>query len=110
MFRRLPPALLRTMGERMGWFTSRTMTVRLDISTMHLNANELDGGWTLTPEIQNADVLFDAITTKSGEEAVLEVGEKSFPLAPQQGDGAKLFELKEACANMHPNRRVWKRR
>ncbi|BCH33565.1 hypothetical protein MesoLjLc_54950 [Mesorhizobium sp. L-8-10] len=72
-------------------------TVDLQFTSVHLDANEMDGGWMLTTGISDPTPLFDALTDGSGEGAMLVVGGEAFTLAPEKGDGAKLARFKNEC-------------
>jgi hypothetical protein len=67
------------------------MVVTLEINSIYLDANELDGGWTLGLGVLNGDIMLDAFTSQSTEGAVLELAGERFLIAPQAGDGAKLM-------------------
>ncbi|WP_395449691.1 hypothetical protein ACHMW7_07705 [Aminobacter sp. UC22_36] len=77
------------------------VSIDLQFSTVHLDANELDGGWTLTAGISDAAPLLDVITAKNGEGAVIALGGETFQLAPERGDGAKLVQLRDACLKLN---------
>ncbi|RWN25251.1 hypothetical protein [Mesorhizobium sp.] len=77
-------------------------TVDLTIPSIHVDANEMDGGWSATLGIGNKDAFFDALTKKSSEGATFVVGGEIFLLAPQDGDGENLLKWKTACAAIHP--------
>lgn len=72
-------------------------TVDLQFTSVHLDANEMDGGWMLTTGVTNPAPLFDALTDKNAEGATLVVGGEAFILAPEKGDGAKLGQFKNEC-------------
>lgn len=72
-------------------------TVDLQFMSVHLDANEMDGGWMLTTGAINPAPLFDALTDENAEGATLMLGGETFTLAPEKGDGAKLARLKDEC-------------
>jgi hypothetical protein len=73
-------------------------TVDVQFTSVHLDANEMDGGWMLTAGISDPTPLFDSLTDKNGEGAILVVGGEAFTLAPEKGDGAKLARFKNECS------------
>ncbi|MEQ1945154.1 hypothetical protein ABMA32_22305 [Mesorhizobium sp. VNQ89] len=75
-----------------GWPTT------LEINSIEVSSNELDGGWMLSLSIANGEAIFEHWNDSSTEGAEIEVGGQRFPLSPRSGDGAKLMELKAACA------------
>lgn len=72
-------------------------TIDLQFSSVHLDANEMDGGWMLTTGISDPTAMFDGLTDQNGEGATLVVGGEAFTLAPEKGDGAKLARFKNEC-------------
>lgn len=71
--------------------------VDLQFTSVHLDANEMDGGWMLTTGVSDPTPLYDALTDKNAEGATLVVGGEAFALAPEKGDGEKLARFKNEC-------------
>ena len=72
----------------------------LRVSSVHVDANEMDGGWMLALGIADAMPLLDALTRETSEGASLVFAGEAFALAPQPGDGAKLLAWKDSCLRL----------
>nr|WP_298098867.1 hypothetical protein [uncultured Shinella sp.] len=78
-------------------------TIDLPISMIHVDANEMDGGWMLNLGTYDTAPLLDALTKDNSEGAAITIGDTRFSLAPQKGDGAKLMKWRDACIRIRGN-------
>ena len=77
--------------------------VDVPMSTIHVDTNEMDGGWMLTVGTYDEEAFLDALPAGKGEGAAMTVGGETFQLSPQKGDGAKLVQWRDACRRIRGN-------
>jgi len=89
----------RTQGEAYAEvrLSKGATKVELRVGSIHLDTNELDGGWILGVGVPDPAPLFDALTPGSAEGSSILLGGHDLVLAPNKGDGAKLVAWKDAC-------------
>lgn len=78
-------------------------SIDLPISMIHVDTNEMDGGWMLSLGTYDTAPLLDTLSKENSEGATVAIGGKVFSLAPQKGDGAKLAQWRDACARIRGN-------
>lgn len=77
--------------------------IDLPISMIHVDANEMDGGWMLSLGTYDTAPLLDALSKESSEGATVTIAGTAYSLAPQKGDGAKLLQWRDACVRIRGN-------
>jgi len=77
--------------------------VDLPISMIHVDANEMDGGWMLNLGTYDTAPLLDTLSKDNSEGATVTIGDQIFSLAPQKGDGEKLVKWRDACVRIRGN-------
>ncbi len=77
--------------------------VDLPISMIHVDANEMDGGWMLGLGTYDTAPLLDTLTKETSEGATITIAGTAYSLAPQKGDGAKLLQWRDACVRIRGN-------
>lgn len=77
--------------------------IDLPISMIHVDANEMDGGWMLSLGTYDTAPLLDSLSKDNSEGAAIAIGDRTFALAPQKGDGAKLAQWRDACVRIRGN-------
>ena len=77
--------------------------VDVPMSTIHVDTNEMDGGWMLTVGTYDEEAFLDALPAGDGEGVTMTVGGETFQLSPQKGDGAKLVQWRDACKRIRGN-------
>lgn len=77
--------------------------VDLPISMIHVDANEMDGGWMLNLGTYDTAPLLDTLSKETSEGATITIAGTAYSLAPQKGDGAKLLQWRDACVRIRGN-------
>ena len=77
--------------------------VDLPISMIHVDANEMDGGWMLSLGSYDTAPLLDTLSKENSEGAAITIAGMAYSLAPQKGDGAKLLQWRDACVRIRGN-------
>lgn len=85
------------LAEGVLTLSSGTVSIRLKIPAIHLDQNEMDGGWILTVGVSNMDDVFEVLTARNSEGAAIQIGGQMFSVAPQRGDGEKLSQWRDVC-------------
>lgn len=78
-------------------------SIDLPISMIHVDANEMDGGWMLSLGTYDTAPLLDTLSKDNSEGASITISDRMFSLAPQKGDGAKLVQWRDACIRIRGN-------
>ncbi|MCR6501793.1 hypothetical protein MUO32_22405 [Shinella sp. CPCC 101442] len=78
-------------------------SIDLPISMIHVDANEMDGGWMLSLGTYDTAPMLDTLSKDNSEGATIAIGDRTFALAPQKGDGAKLVQWRDACIRIRGN-------
>ena len=77
--------------------------IDLPISMIHVDANEMDGGWMLSLGSYDTAPLLDTLSKETSEGATITIAGTTYSLAPQKGDGEKLMQWRDACVRIRGN-------
>lgn len=77
--------------------------IDLPFSMIHVDANEMDGGWMLSLGTYDTAPLLDTLSKETSEGATITIAGTAYSLAPQKDDGKKLMQWRDACVRIRGN-------